>query len=91
MQPIAKSVKKQVRSTESSHIVNTTIRLSRNAVLSSWSLLWLSSYSMSGKESQFDSVQKPLDGTNRMKNQKTYKPKIKTTKISLTFVIIGLW
>ena len=33
MQPIAKSVKRQVRSTESSHIVNTTIRLSHNAVL----------------------------------------------------------
>ena len=31
MQPIAKSVR-QVRSTESSHIVNTTIRLSHNAV-----------------------------------------------------------
>ena len=30
--PIAKSVKSQVRSTESSHIVNTTIRLSHNAV-----------------------------------------------------------
>ena len=30
--PIAKSVKRQVRSTESSHIVNTTIRLSHNAV-----------------------------------------------------------
>ena len=29
---IAKSVKKQVRSTESSHIVKTTIRLSHNAV-----------------------------------------------------------
>ena len=32
MRPIAKSVKRQVRSKESSHIVNTTIRLSRNAV-----------------------------------------------------------
>jgi hypothetical protein len=30
--PIAKSVKRQVRSTESSHIVNTTIRLSHKAV-----------------------------------------------------------
>ena len=30
--PIAKSVKSQVRSTESSHIVNTTIRLPHNAV-----------------------------------------------------------
>ena len=32
MRPIAKSVKRQVRSTESSHIVSTTIRLSHNAV-----------------------------------------------------------
>ena len=32
MQVIAKPVKRQVRSTESSHIVNTTIRLSHNAV-----------------------------------------------------------
>ena len=32
MQPIAKSVKRQVRSTESSHIVNTTIGLSHKAV-----------------------------------------------------------
>ena len=32
MRPIAKSAKRQVRSTESSHIVNTRIRLSRNAV-----------------------------------------------------------
>ena len=32
MRPVAKSVKKQVRSTESSHIVKTTIRLSYNAV-----------------------------------------------------------
>ena len=34
MRPIAKSAERQVRSTELSHIVNTTIRLSRNAVSS---------------------------------------------------------
>ena len=33
MLPIAKSVKSQIRSTESSHIVKTTIILSHNAVL----------------------------------------------------------
>ena len=32
MWSIAKSAKRQVKSTESSHIVNTTIRLSRNIV-----------------------------------------------------------
>ena len=32
MRPIAKSAKGQARSTKSSHIVNTTIRLSLNAV-----------------------------------------------------------
>ena len=32
MRPIAKSAKRQVRSTKSSHIVNTAIRLSCNAV-----------------------------------------------------------
>ena len=33
MRPIAKFVKRQVRSTDSSHIVKTTIRLSHNAVM----------------------------------------------------------
>ena len=33
MRPIAKSEKRQVRNTESSHIVNTTIRLPCNAVI----------------------------------------------------------
>ena len=33
MRPIAKSAKRQVKSTESSHIVNTTLRLYHNAVV----------------------------------------------------------
>ena len=40
MRPIAKSVKRQVRSTESSHIVKTTIRLSHNAVIERIALLF---------------------------------------------------
>ena len=66
MRPIAKSAKWQVRSTESSHIVNTAIRLSRKAVktetdISEW---FCNSLHVGKKHDNYKNVELCIDGWN---------------------------